>query len=130
MDYDDCQESLADIPERMPDTFDYRELGVVSPIKDQGECMTCYIFAGVGAIESAYMLNKNVTGVRFSEKDVFNCLAKFGYQEDPCDSGAVEYVFKVGEEHGLIPEDKGDVYELDIVHHEKTAVVSIVWFIF
>ena len=41
----------------VPDSFDWRDKGVVTPIKDQGKCGSCWIFSAVGVLESSFKIN-------------------------------------------------------------------------
>ena len=50
---DDSSAKVADIPE----AIDWREKGAVNPIKDQGDCGSCWAFAVVSSVESSYYLN-------------------------------------------------------------------------
>jgi len=52
--------------------FDWREFGVVTPVKDQGQCGSCWDFAATGAFESVYSL---ATGILpdFSEQQGLVC---------------------------------------------------------
>jgi len=40
----------------IPLFWDWREVGGVTPVKDQGSCGSCYAFSTVGAIESHYLI--------------------------------------------------------------------------
>ena len=40
----------------LPESFDYRDQEVVSPVKNQGFCGSCWLFAALAGIESAFML--------------------------------------------------------------------------
>lgn len=66
-------------PER-PREFSWVKMHKVSPVKDQGICGSCYVFAAVGTLESQFMLNYN-TRIDLSEQSVLNCL------ETGCDGG-------------------------------------------
>ena len=90
----------------LPDTFDWRELGGCTPIKDQDGCGSCWAFSAVGPLECNILIKDNIT-VDLSEQWLVSCTnagscsggwpseacnyfkCDEGYQ-DPCgDSGAV-----------------------------------------
>jgi C1A family cysteine protease len=45
----------------MPEKFDWRTFGFVTPVKREGKCGASYIFAALGAIESRLMIKVNRT---------------------------------------------------------------------
>ena len=51
----------------LPESVDWRKQGVVTPVKNQGSCGSCWAFAAVGALESAYAI-RNKKLVQFSEQ--------------------------------------------------------------
>ncbi len=57
--------------------LDWRDKGVVGPVKNQGQCDVCYAFSATAAIESAWALE---TGhlVPLSEQQVLDCGSNFG----------------------------------------------------
>lgn len=53
-------------------SFDLRDLNAVTPVKDQGNCGSCWAFAAVASLESSIALNHNKL-VDLSEQDVLSC---------------------------------------------------------
>eukprot|EP00760_Papus_ankaliazontas_P003836 PhM_4_TR11656/c5_g2_i10/m.16424 len=57
----------------IPDSLDYRQMpGVVSPVKDQGKCGSCWTFSTVESIESWMFLALNKS-TELSEQQVASC---------------------------------------------------------
>jgi C1A family cysteine protease len=61
-----------------PASFDWRNhTGIVAPIKNQGSCGSCYAFASMEALQSAYHIKKgpftNGTVLNLAEQQVVDC---------------------------------------------------------
>jgi C1A family cysteine protease len=52
--------------------FDWRPLGAVTPVKDQGGCGSCWDFATIGAFEGSWRIVNKET-IDASEQDVLDC---------------------------------------------------------
>jgi C1A family cysteine protease len=56
-------------------SFDWRDYEVVTGVKNQGGCGSCWAFSAVGAMESALLINDNTPGIDLdlSEQFVVSC---------------------------------------------------------
>lgn len=63
---------LANVCAASKSKFNYRDIGKVSPVKNQSNCGSCWAFAAMGAYESNYLLRNNRT-VDVSEQDIVSC---------------------------------------------------------
>jgi len=67
-------------PEKMtpiPRHWDYRDLGAVTPVKDQRHCGSCFAFSSVAAIEGAYFVRTGKL-LDLSEQQVLDCSENWG----------------------------------------------------
>ncbi len=87
--------------EPAPKEFDFRDHGAVGPVKDQGQCGSCWAFSTVGNIEGLHSIRDNVF-VQFSEKQLVDC----DKVDQGCNGGlminAYNYIKSAG---GLVGED-------------------------
>ncbi|KAL9252652.1 Thiol protease aleurain-like-like protein [Drosera capensis] len=60
----------------LPDMKDWREVGIVTPVKNQGHCGSCWTFSTTGALEAAYSqaFGKSVS---LSEQQLVDCAGAF-----------------------------------------------------
>lgn len=66
-----AEERLNAIP--LPDSFDWNEKGMVTPIRDQGQCGSCWSFAITKSLESALMIQSGKSMSNLSEQQMVSC---------------------------------------------------------
>jgi C1A family cysteine protease len=58
----------------VPSSYDWRTTGMVTPVRDQGNCGSCWAFSSVGVLESANKIKGNNTAdLDLSEQIVVSC---------------------------------------------------------
>jgi len=84
----------------VPATYDWRDHGAVTPVKDQGQCGSCWAFSATEAIESAWILKGHATAstVNLAPQQIVDCDTIGGVQG--CNGGetesAYEYIAQAG----------------------------------
>lgn len=85
--------ALKDVPAH----WDWRDFGVVTPVKNQGKCGSCWTFSTVGSMESHFM-KKYGQFRNLSEQQLVDCAGDF--DNYGCNGGlpshAFEYIMHAG----------------------------------
>lgn len=82
-----------------PPAIDWRDKGVVTPVKNQGDCGSCYTFSTTGCLESHHAL-KTGNLLSLSEQQIVDCAQAFN--NHGCDGGLPSQAFEyIRFNHGI-----------------------------
>nr|XP_016455929.1 PREDICTED: cysteine proteinase 3-like [Nicotiana tabacum] len=81
----------------LPERKDWREAGIVSPVKNQGKCGSCWTFSTTGALEAAYSQAFG-KGISLSEQQLVDCAGAFNNFD--CNGGLPSQAFEYIKSNG------------------------------
>lgn len=87
----------------VPDSVDWTTKGVVSAVRDQGQCGSCWAFATTANAESVWAISKGKL-LDLSEEFLVDCATGVGYFNQGCNGGNPDSALKYMIQHGQCSE--------------------------
>jgi len=101
----DIKAAADPVPDHLPQAVDWVETGAVTPVKDQGQCGSCWSFSTTGALEGAYFIKYGKLA-SFSEQQLVDCdNLRHGGRDHGCQGGLMDNAFNwISKNGGLCTE--------------------------
>jgi len=98
-----CSSFIGSGAKAAPSAVDWRTANVVTEVKDQGQCGSCWSFSASGAMEGAWALSKGRL-LGMSEQELVDC-AGLRYGSNGCNGGLMEGAFNFAIDKGICAEE-------------------------